>query len=213
MEFSELLRLVGDEPVFETSLLLAGSATRADVQRQLSRWVSNGRLYQLRRGLYAFAPPYAKVKPHPFLVANALVRGSYVSCQSALAHFGLIPEYVAASVSVCAGRPAVWNTPLGRFEFRHIKPAWLSGYTKIEVAQRQFAFVARLEKALLDLVHLQPGGDSPHHLRELRLQNLDRLDMAELHRMAEASDSPKLIRAAREIADLIREDVTAYKPI
>lgn len=32
---------------------------------------------------------------------------------------------------------------------------------------------------MLDLIYLQPGGDSPHYLRELRLQHLARLDMDE----------------------------------
>ncbi|MCS7080575.1 MAG: hypothetical protein NZ585_11100 [Chloracidobacterium sp.] len=53
MEFAELLRLVGNEPVFETGLLLAGAVDPNDVRRQLSRWTTAGRLYQLRRGLYA----------------------------------------------------------------------------------------------------------------------------------------------------------------
>ncbi|NJL27260.1 MAG: type IV toxin-antitoxin system AbiEi family antitoxin domain-containing protein, partial [Thermoanaerobaculia bacterium] len=39
-------------------------------RRQISRWVEAGRLYQLRRGLYALAPPFQKTKPHPFLVAT-----------------------------------------------------------------------------------------------------------------------------------------------
>lgn len=85
MEFKHVLSVVADEAVFETGLLLAGAAVPNDVRKQLSRWVRAGRLYQLRRGLYALAPPFQKVKPHPFLVANRLVRGSYVSCQSALA--------------------------------------------------------------------------------------------------------------------------------
>lgn len=213
MEFGLLLQLVGDEPVFETSLLLAGGANRADVQRQLSRWVSGGRLYQLRRGVYAFAPPYQKVKPHPFLVANALVHGSYVSCQSALAHFGLIPEYVAATVSACASRPATWDTPLGRYEFRHLKPDLFTGYAQIEVAPRQLAFVATPEKAMLDLAYLQPGGDDPAYLRELRLQNLEHLDLATLTRLAETGGKPKLLRIAQAIATLARDEAPAYHPV
>ena len=70
MKFEQLIEIAGEEPVFETGLLLAGDVDSADVQRQLSRWVQAGRLYQLRRGLYALAPPYQKVRPHPFLVAN-----------------------------------------------------------------------------------------------------------------------------------------------
>ena len=82
MEFETLLRVVGDAPVFETGLLLAGDVRPADVQRQLSRWCAAGRLYQMRRGVYVLAPPYQKVKPHPFAVANMLVHGSYVSLQA-----------------------------------------------------------------------------------------------------------------------------------
>lgn len=46
----------------------------------------------------------------------------------------------------------------------------------------QQALVATPEKTLLDLVYLQPGGDQPAYLRELRLQYLERLDLEALHR-------------------------------
>ena len=80
MEFTRLLEIVGDEPVFQTGLLLAGDANPASVRRQLARWTKARRLYQLRRGVYALAPPYQRVRPHPFHVANRMVRASYVSC-------------------------------------------------------------------------------------------------------------------------------------
>lgn len=63
MEFERLLELVGDEPVFETALLLAGKVNPDIIRLQLTRWTKSGRLLQLRRGLYAIAPPYQKVKP------------------------------------------------------------------------------------------------------------------------------------------------------
>ena len=47
MEFERLLELVGDEPVFETALLLAGNANPQNVRLQLTRWVKSGRVYQL----------------------------------------------------------------------------------------------------------------------------------------------------------------------
>lgn len=72
MEFSKLLKIAGDEPAFKTGLLLAGEVDPADVRRQLSRWTKAKRLYQLRRGLYALAPPFQKVKPHPFVIANLI---------------------------------------------------------------------------------------------------------------------------------------------
>ena len=91
MEFDQMLEIVGNEPVFRTGLLLAGDVDPVHVRRQLGRWVKAGKVYQLRRGLYALAPPHQQTKPHPFLISNQLVRPSYVSLQSALGYYGLIP--------------------------------------------------------------------------------------------------------------------------
>jgi len=213
MDFANLVKLVGDEPAFETALLLAGEVDGRDLRRQLSRWTKAGRLYQLRRGLYTLAPPFQKVKPHPFVIANRMVRGSYVSCQSTLAHYGHIPEYVPVVVSVTTARPGRWETPLGIFEFHHVKTDWLRGYRLIELCGGQKAFVASPEKALLDLIHLHAGGDSPQYLRELRLQNLERLDLDELQRLAALAGRPKLKRAAKLISELVRADAEEYKTL
>ncbi len=79
MKFEQLLQIVGDEPVFTSGLLPAGDVDSRAIRQQLSGWTAAGPVYQLRRGLYALAPPFQKAKPHPFVVANALVHASYVS--------------------------------------------------------------------------------------------------------------------------------------
>jgi predicted transcriptional regulator of viral defense system len=211
VDFGELLQAVDEEPVFETGLLLAGDVKPDDVRRQLSRWVRAGRLHQLRRGLYALAPPFQKVKPHPFLVANRLVRGSYVSLQSALAHYGLIPEHVPVTTSVTTGRPGRWQTPLGTYDFRHVQSALLTGYRRLDLEVGQEGFIATPEKALLDLIHLEPGADLPGYLEELRLQHLEGLDLDELRRFAEDTGRPKLIRAADRIAGLAAAEALDYE--
>ncbi|MBN1665740.1 MAG: hypothetical protein JW862_01580 [Anaerolineales bacterium] len=206
MEFEELLRLVGDEPLFESAFLLAGAVNPDRLRLQLTRWKNAGRIYQLRRGLYALAPPYQKIRPHPFVVANRLVRASYVSCQSALAFYGLIPEQVLRVTSVTGRRPGSWETPLGSYQFQHIKPALLRGYQSVDLADRQQARVARPEKALLDLVYLQPQGDSAAYLEALRLQNLDLLDLDELHQQVDRFGTPKIQRAAERILRSIEHE-------
>jgi predicted transcriptional regulator of viral defense system len=192
---------------------LAGGVDPGDVQRQLARWTRAGRVLQLRRGLYTLAPPFRKVVPHPFVVANRLVRGSYVSLESALAHHGVIPEHVPATTSVGIGRPASFRTPLGAHHFRHIHMGLLWGYQAVDVGVGQEAFIATPEKALLDLVHLRSGGDRPEFLGELRLQNLDRLDIARLAVMAERAGSPKLGRAAARITELARREAEEYESL
>lgn len=202
MKFQELLTIAGNEPIIESSLLLAGDVKPGDVHRQLSRWRDAKLLYQLRRGLYLLAEPYRKTTPHPFSAANLLQRPSYVSCQSVLAWYGLIPEYVSSVVSVTTARTGEWQTELGAFFYRHVKKELFWGYRSLEVAPGQRAFVAKPEKALLDLIYLQPGADDENYLAELRLQNWERLDMFALARMAEQSGSAKLMRAAQRITTL-----------
>jgi len=211
MRFEGLLAIVDDEPVFETGLLLAGDVDPVDVRRQLSRWTRAGRLYQLRRGLYALAPPFQKVRPHPFLVANRLVPGSYVSLQSVLAHHSLIPEYVPVTTSITTGRPGRWDTPLGVYDFRHLQVDLFTGFLKTDLGGGQEAFLATAEKALLDLVYLEPDADSPEYLSELRLQNLEVLDKAELRRLAVAAVKPKLLRAAERIVELAETKAREYQ--
>ena len=210
MVFEELLELIGREPVFETGLLLAGPQNPRYIHRQLASWVNSGKLWQLRRGLYAPTPPYQKVTPHPFLVANRLVPGSYVSLQTALAYHSLIPEYVPAITSVTARKPGSWPTPLGQMHYRAIRQDYIFGYRRVPVAPEQFAFVARPEKALLELVYLEPGGDRHDYLSSLRLQNMDRIDPDYLRALAARMEKPKLRRAAQIISELRDEEREMY---
>lgn len=204
MKYHELVRVVADEPVFETGMLLAGNVDAVNLRRQLSRWTRAGRLLQLRRGLYALAPPWQRITPHPFLIANRLGPGSYVSGLSALAFAQAIPEYVAEVTSCTGGRPHNRLTSLGRFSFRRLKAGLRFGYRQVALGHGQTAFMATPEKALLDLIYLQPGGDDPAFLKELRL-NLDVLQSSLLDDFAQRCVVPKLVRAAKRIGKLARD--------
>lgn len=210
MKFDDLVLFASKQPIFETGFLLAGDVDPDDVRRQLSRWTQSGKVIQLRRGVYSLAAPYLQVSPHPFLIANALLPGSYVSLQSALAHYGLIPEYVAQTLSVTTQRPSRWNNPLGDFRFQHIAPRLFFGYQRLSLTADQEAFVAFPEKALLDLIHLTPNGDDPLYLTGLRLQNLDTLDRERMRSLADRAGKPKWQRAASRFLALIEEEVLEY---
>ncbi|WP_419939039.1 type IV toxin-antitoxin system AbiEi family antitoxin domain-containing protein [Candidatus Palauibacter sp.] len=212
MKFAELLEIVADEPVFETGFLRGGRAPEPGLQAQLSRWCAAGKLLRLRRGLFALAPPYRKAHPHPFLVANRLSPGSYVSGLSALAFANAIPEYVPEVTSCGPARPHVRETPLGRFSFRYVKPSLRTGYRLVDLVDGQSAFVARPEKAFLDLAHLQPGGDAPAWIDELRL-DVDDLSPARLRAMAAATGSPKLARAAAHLIRRASDPAPPYEPL
>jgi predicted transcriptional regulator of viral defense system len=206
MKFDELLSIVGAEPVFETSLLLAGDVDPADVRRQLSRWTSSGRLHRLRRGLYALAPPFQKIWAHPFLVANHLVRPSYVSLQSALSFYGAIPEAVPVTTSVTTVRPGTYSTPQGDFVFRHVQVPLFKEYRAVVLSDAQQVFIASPEKALFDLIYLERGSDAPAFLDELRLDLDDSFDFDELQRLSASSAQGKVERAVSHLLDCLQAE-------
>ena len=212
MTFHHLLDIVEDEPVFETGFLVAGRSREPGLPAQLSRWCGSGKLLRIRRGLFALAPPYRKVIPHPFLVANRLVPGSYVSGLSALAFANAIPEFVPEVTSCGPGRPHIKGTPLGRYSFRYLKPALRSGYRLVDLGGDQKAFVASPEKAFLDLVHLHPGGDDPAWIDGLRL-NIEALSPDRIEETAALTERPKLIRAALYVRRLANNPALAYEAL
>jgi predicted transcriptional regulator of viral defense system len=206
MKWQELLSITRDMPVFSSSFLLAGQGAVNGVRRQLDRWVKSGRIVQLRRGVYAVSPPYRSSAPHPFLVANHLRKPSYVSLQSALSHYGMIPEFVPATTSVTTARPEELQTPLGRFLFRHVKKSLFFGYSQTEISQGLPVFLASPEKALLDLLYLTPGSDSSAYLEELRVEPTDDIEWLTFQKNAERIGGRKLKRAVNLILRMAGKD-------
>ncbi len=206
MKWHDLLALVGGEPVFTSALLRAGAVSDAQLRLQLARWTRAGRLLQLRRGVYVLAPPFRRIEPHPFAVAHYVRKNSYVSLHSALAYHALIPEHSPVVTSVTTGRPELMRTPLGTFLFKHVASSRFFGYSRVAVAEDQFAFIAGPEKALLDLVYLTPGAEQVEYLRELRLQNLDVIDAGALARTAARFAKAKIQRAAEHVIQIVKEE-------
>lgn len=203
MNIGKLAELVQDEPVFSSSLLKVAGIKTSQMEIQLVRWVKSGRLLKLRRGVYVLGKPYRKIEPHPFLTANRLRRNSYVSFQSVLGYYDLIPEHIPVVTSATTGRSETVKTPLGFFIFRHLKTGVFSGFKQIKVAERQQAVMATPEKALVDLLYLTTESDSDGYIEELRLQNTEILSADKLAQDAEATGSRKVKRAVKKILEMI----------
>jgi len=122
---SESVRVLG---VFNTPQVLPFYSSAQQAQRQLTDWTRTGKLLQLRRGVYAFPPQNHVDGPQRFVVANHMVRPSYISLQSALSYYDLIPEHVAAITSVTTARPQTLTNDFGRFIYRHVKTDFYYGF-------------------------------------------------------------------------------------
>ena len=202
MKIEELSDRVPEFGLFRTGQILSGHIEPAHVRRQLDRWVKNGRVIQLRRGVYLLNQPYVSSAAHPFTVANALKKASYVSLQSAMAHYGMIPEYVPVTTSVTTGRPEECDTPMGRFLFRHVMPERFFGFEEVEITPFQQVLMASPSKALVDLLYLTPYSDDPGFLQELRLHEPDGFSREALRTVVKELGSSKVERAIRKVFQL-----------
>jgi predicted transcriptional regulator of viral defense system len=204
MKFDSLLKKTSELPFFKIRFLSAGE-NLAKIRLQINRWIHDGRVIKLYKGLYMLSDIYRKVPCEPFCVANGLKAASYVSLHSALSWYGVIPEFAPTTISVTTEKPQKIQTPIGRFEFRNISKKHFWGYQQIELNSGQTAFVAKPEKALLDLVYLTPNGDKIDFIEELRLQNFEKISRVTLRDFANKFKSPKMLRALCNIEQILDE--------
>ncbi len=204
MNIDKLTEFVADSPVFNAEMLRIGKADPRSVNVQLSRWRKSGKIIQLRRGLYMVNSPYIKLPAgYDLYIAGALHSPSYVSLHKALEYHGLIPEGVPVYTCVTTRRPVTVRNQVGEFVYRHIRQGFFWGYEKAETAAGAL-FVATPEKALLDLFYLDGVKISEPYLEELRLQNLETLDLERLGVFAQKSGGPGLIKAAEKITAFVK---------
>ncbi len=201
MKFQQLVRIAADLHCFSPGMLAAGQNIN-QVRVQLSRWVASGRVVRIHKGWYTLNEPFRRVRIDTQVVASTIKEGSYVSLHSALEYHGLIPEYVAETTCVTTGRPLTIDSPFGRIRYRHIKRDAFFGYLRVENGLQQ-AYVAKPEKAVLDLLYLTPGSEDRAYLNELRLQQTHILDVDTLQGMAVRFHAPRLERAGDLIQQLI----------
>ncbi len=203
MKWDKLLGLVAEQPIFSAEMLRVGKAAPGAVNVQLSRWKKAGKITQLRRGVYMANPPYVKLLPGYDLYAAALLHTpSYLSLEKALEYHGLIPEGVAVYTSVTTRRPVELKTPVGRYSYRQLTRNLFWGYERLEAGGGE-AFIALPEKAILDLFYLNGVNITAAYLEELRLQNLENLDLSRLAAFAGRFAGPGVKRAARKLAEYV----------
>lgn len=125
---------------------------------KISDLVQNGFLISLRRGLYVPGPELDLPIPHLFVIANHLRGPSYVSLETALSHWGMIPERVYEVNSITLKASQVYETPIGRFTYRRLRSPYYSfGLERVEVGQEQFVLMASAEKAVCDKIIATAG--------------------------------------------------------
>lgn len=89
-------------------------------RNKIAALVKEGVLIRVINGVYVVNPDVSGVGIERRIVANTLYGPSYVSFETALAHYGLIPERVVEIRSAVSCRAKNYDTALGRFCYRTV---------------------------------------------------------------------------------------------
>jgi predicted transcriptional regulator of viral defense system len=122
-------------------------------RQQLSYWQNQGYIKPLAGGYYILADRAIDEKVL-FMAANKIYEPSYVSLESALAYYEIIPETVLGVTSVSSRKTKQYESAWGVFSYRSVKPQYMIGYQVIENTPGIKFKIAYLEKAVLDYLYL-----------------------------------------------------------
>ncbi|MEF3692175.1 MAG: hypothetical protein V3574_03945 [Candidatus Moraniibacteriota bacterium] len=194
MNIFEFKKKVEELPYFETKelRLILGADFTATTLVNLKNWIKKGHLVMLRRGLYVLSEIQHKVDSVVF--ATKIYAPSYVSMETALSFYGIIPEAVFTVTSVTSRKTKYFNTPLGNYSYRKIKKEAFGGFeTK---TQKGISFnLALPEKALVDFLYLNRNilNGEREQFQGYRFNEDFKFDAKKLITFAEAFDNKKLL--------------------
>ena len=155
-----------------------------NLKRMLYRWRQKGWMCTLKKGLYELTYPKDFIVPDMH-VANKLYSPSYVSLETALSNYSIIPEVSMAVVSITTKPTRRFKNKHGLFIYRTVKPAVFNGYY-VEKHGNFDVFIAEPEKALVDYLYFKTYRNKKFDFKDERLDRdaISRLNRKKLNKYA-----------------------------
>ena len=122
------------------------------IKNNLVRWLSKGYYVRLKRDLYGFIEQGREVKIPDLYVANRLYEPSYVSLETALSIYSIIPDIAAGVTSVTTRPTRTFKNRYGSFYYRSCKSDAFTGY-RIMMYDDFKVSIADKEKSLVDFLY------------------------------------------------------------
>ncbi|MBD3374461.1 hypothetical protein GF406_05430 [candidate division KSB1 bacterium] len=181
--------------------------------KNLNYWNNKGYLVKLKNGWYCF-PEFLRRPKANWLIANTIYQPSYISLESALSFYGVIPEAVFSTTCVSTKRTMSIQSDAGNFYYYTEKPALYFGYKLIpfdtkghdQISTRQIR-LADLEKAILDFLYLRKQYNTEQDIIDLRfdahiLQN--ELNWGDLFESLEQFENKALETRVKKLVEVYR---------
>ena len=168
MDFQTFRLKAKDYPVFKYIDLLKWfpNDNEQTIKQNLKSWVKKESLERIIKGIYKLKETEIKEE---FLLASYLNQNSYISLESSLSFYGMIPEYSYSITSVTTKKTKKFTTNYGVFSYRKIKSDLFFGF-KLITGDHYLYQIATPEKALFDFIYLnQREINTSDYFKEMRL--------------------------------------------
>lgn len=173
-------------------------ANEKTLKNNLTRWLARGDCLRLRRNLYELMDPASEGKIPDLYIANRLYEPSYVSLETALSIYSLIPDVAVQVTSVTTRPTRTFRNRYGSFFFRTCKRAAFTGYRLI-LYEGYKVWMGDPEKALVDFLYFRLRSGIRIDLEEERLNSsgLKKINWEKATRFA-ALYHPKIVEALKQ---------------
>ncbi len=111
------------------------------LKNNLLRWMKQNRFIRLKRDLYEFVEPGAESKITDLYVANRLYEPSYVSLETALSIYSIIPDIAIQVTSVTTRPTRNFRNKYGLFLYRTCRKRAFTGYRLVSYGADKEAFL------------------------------------------------------------------------
>jgi len=152
MQYLELEKSFKDFTVFSLT-----DIKRIDAgfhRRRLNEWQEKGYIKKIIKGYY-ISSDLEISENILFEIANRIYRPSYISFETALSYYHLIPESVHSITSASTRRTYTFKTRIAEFSYRTIRSDLFFGYDLVSYNNKHIK-TACIEKAILDYFYLNP---------------------------------------------------------
>ena len=137
--------------------------------QKIVKETEKGNLIKIKRGLYSDSKDDS-----PFIIANYLYYPSYISFETALAYYGLIPERVNTikSASFKKNKTKIYKNSFGIFLYNDVNKESYPYEIDTIIIDGMKIFIATKEKALTDTISLVSPRNSIKEIKELLFDDL-----------------------------------------
>ncbi|MGM9790520.1 MAG: hypothetical protein ACI3Y9_09505 [Candidatus Cryptobacteroides sp.] len=142
---------------FDLNVLSSVYPETKHIVEKARRLESDGKIIRLKKGMYVVSPEETGKVLNRNLIANHIYGPSYVSVQTALRHYGLIPERVHLIQSLTTKHSRCFETPVGNFDYKCCNNEYFPIGVRLENDNDITYLIATPEKALCDLINYSKG--------------------------------------------------------